>query len=209
MTRKWKPIIVLLAVFLSVSLFLYSCSVMIYGYWYTTEDIADYGEIKGNNDNETVEEFLMSYFPRKIEPYFENVVFSYKANNQCSYKTEMYLEFTISDPEQFQCYVAELTDRLMVQEFPYDEKYDDYIIHNQLYVEPDVSNETGEENYYFRFGARMGRILVCEEEQRVIFEGIIVYHCCGGYAHEFDFYDRYGIDPQEYSERFCDENEME
>ena len=208
MKKKVKFAIIALMTSAIALLLLYSCSAMINGVWYTTEDIADYGEIKGNNSNDTVEAFLMSYFPQKLEPYFENIVYSYKANNECSYKTEMYLEFTISDPAQFQSYVTELTDGRMGQEYPYNVKYDDYIIHNHLYVEPVFDDETGEENHYYRFGARMGRILVCEEEQRVVFEGIIVYNCCGGYASEFAFYDRYGIDPQEYSDRFCDKNGM-
>lgn len=209
MNRRIKRGIILLLVCLIPVLFLFCCSAMIHGVWYTTDNTADYGKIKGNKDNKTVEEFMMSFFPQQLEPYFENVVFSYKANNQCSYKTEMHLEFKISDSKQFQSYVAELTDGMQVQEFAYDANYNDYIIHNHLYVEPASSSEPGEEEYYFRNGARMGRILVCEQEQRIIFEGILAYTCCGGYANEFDFYNRYGIDPQEYSDRFCDEDEIE
>ena len=43
-------------------------------------------------------------------PCFENVTYKYKAKDWCSYNCEMYLEFTISDPEQFRTYAAELTE---------------------------------------------------------------------------------------------------
>lgn len=179
------------------------------GTWRVTENLAEYGVIKDNCDNEWPEKFLMGFFPEKIEPYFENVVYKYKAFDWCDYNCEMYLEFTIADPEQFHSYVETLTEGLTAQVFPYDVKYDDYIIHNHLYVEPSSSSEPGNERYYFRFGARMGRILVCEEEQRIICQGILIRGCCGGYAEDYDFYDRFGIDPQEYSDRFCDDDEYE
>lgn len=47
--------------------------------WNTTEEIAEYGVIDGNSDNEVPEEFLMRFFPEQILPYFENVIYKYKA----------------------------------------------------------------------------------------------------------------------------------
>ena len=177
--------------------------------WHITEEVSEYGVVEGNNHNETPEEFLMSFFPEQILPSFENVVYKYKANKWCGYNCEMYLEFTISDPEQFQHYVAELTDGMTAQEFPYDAKYDDYIIHNHLYAEPSVSSEPEDERYFLRNGARMGRILVCQEEQKIICVGMLIDGCCGGFTVDYDFYTRFGINPQEYSDRFCNVDEYE
>lgn len=177
--------------------------------WNTTEEIAEYGVIDGNNDNEVPEEFFMRFFPEQIMPYFENVTYQYKAKDWCTYNCEMYLEFTISDPEQFRTYAAELTEGMTAQEFPYDAKYDDYIVNNHLYVEPFSSSEPGNERYFLCNGARMGRILVCQEEQKIICTGMLVTSCCGGFAEEYDFYTRFGINPQEYSNRFCSSRKYE
>ena len=174
------------------------------GTWHATENPADYGIIRDNCDNTYPEEFLMSFFPENLEPYFENVVYEYKAYDWCDYNCEMYLEFTISDPEQFQRYVTELTAGLTGQEFPYNRAYTDYIIANVLYVEPAASSRPENPNYFLRNGARMGRILVCAEEQKIICVGMVVSTCCGGFSDDYDFYERFGIDPQEYSDRFCD-----
>jgi hypothetical protein len=55
----------------------------------------------------------------------------------------------------------------------------------------------------------MGRILVCQEEQKIICTGMLVTGCCGGFTEEYDFYTRFGINPQEYSIRFCNAGEYE
>lgn len=179
------------------------------GTWYETEDPAQYLVIQHNGDNGPPEAFFTSFFPSQIQPCFENVVYKYKANDWCEYNCEMYLEFTVSNQEQFQRCVTELTQGLTAQTFPYNDKYDDYLIINNLYVEPSSSSEPGNERYYFIMGARMGRILVCREEQRIICQGILIRGCCGGYAEDYDFYTRFGIHPQEYSDRFCNDDEYE
>ena len=209
MLKKFKPWIILLAVLLAIILLPCSCDAMFNGTWYETEDPAQYGVVRHNGNNEPPEEFFQSFFPEQILPFFENVIYKYKANDWCEYNCEMYLEFTISDSEQFHAYAAELTEGMTAQAFPYDPRYEDYIIHNHLYVEPSSASEPDHERYYFRLGARMGRILICPEEQRIICQGILIRGCCGGYAEDYDFYTRFGIDPQEYSDRFCNDDELE
>ncbi len=191
--------------------FLYSYANDILNTWYITEDISDYGRIEGNHNNEIPEEFLMDFFPQKIEPHYDVIKYKYKATNRCKYNCEMYLEFTISDSEQFRACVDQLTSGLIAQTFPYDPKYDDYVINNHLFVDPESKNSIdGRGEYYFLSnGARMGRILVCEDEQRIICTGIIIYSCCGGFTDYYDFYDWFGITPLEYSQRFCSDEAWE
>ena len=174
--------------------------------WYSTDDIAEYGIIQWNGDNEIPENFIKSFFPEQIEPYFENVTYQYKAVHWCSYNCEIYLEFTIEDQEVFREFVDEHTKGITPVEFAYDPAYDDYVIKNDLYVEIEDLIETrdGMRYYFLGDGARMGRILVDEDRQQIIFTAIYVSQCCGGFTGDYDFYSRFDIDPLEYSDRFCE-----
>lgn len=96
--RKMIGIILLVCVCVIVWGFLIYHDVNKMQSWNTTEEIADYGIVEGNGHNEIPHEFLMGFFPEQILPYFENVIYKYKAKAWCTYNCEMYLEFTISDP---------------------------------------------------------------------------------------------------------------
>lgn len=174
--------------------------------WRTTEDVAEYGIIQWNGDNEIPEKFIKSFFPEQIEPYFENVTYKYKALDWCSYNCEIYLEFTIEDQKVFREFVDEHTKGITPVEFAYDPAFDDYVIKNDLYIDvkSQLASAIEEENYFFDYGAEMGRILVDEDSQQIIFTAICVYRCCGGDTDDYDFYSRFDIDPLEYSDRFCE-----
>lgn len=174
--------------------------------WYETDDIAKYAQVTHNNDNDEPEAFLHGFFPEKIEPYFENVKYGYKALNECSYNCEMILEFSIADENQFRDYVARLTQGMTKDVFAYDESYCDYLVSNDLYVEPahEVEGDGNGENYFLRMGAKMGRILVNEQENKIICVGLIASACCGGYTDDYTFYTLFDINPLEYSDRFCE-----
>ena len=75
---------------------------------FETNDIADYGIIKGNYDNERPKEFVFSFFPKTIEDYFSDVSYHYKAKKGDTYAYEVYLEFVIQDPQTYNAFIADV-----------------------------------------------------------------------------------------------------
>ena len=73
---------------------------------YETNDITDYGIIKGNYDNDSPKKFVSSFFPENIEAYFSDVTYHYKAKKGDTYAYEMYLEFVIQDTEQYAFFLS-------------------------------------------------------------------------------------------------------
>jgi len=146
--------------------------------WYITEDVVNYGDITHNSKsgNNYVKTFVNSFFPERIEPYFENVQYQYKARSWCDYCCEVYLEFTISDRDAYLNFVEEATEGLTSTQFAYDNQFEDYIVYDALLVdENDYQTENGG---YYLDAAKMGRILVCKDEQRIIYHAIMVTSCC-------------------------------
>jgi hypothetical protein len=170
--------------------------------WYTTENLKDYRIVKWNGHNEIPQAFIDSFFPEKIEPYFRAVQYKYTARDWCDYCCEMYLEFTIEDEQTYREYVAGATENLTGETFPFAQQYTAYTIHDRLPVSPDAEVKTGEngETVYYIDNARMGKILTCDAEHKIIYVAIMVTACCGDYTDKFDFYSRFDIDPKAYAE---------
>ena len=166
-------------------------------HWYHTDDVADYAVITHNGDNRAVEIFVDSFFPKQIESYFSDVKYDYKARDYCDFCCEISLEFTIEDSDAFYNYVETVTKDLTGTKIAYDEHYCDYLIADELDV--DAENLRDDGSYYLE-NIEMGRILVCEKDQRVIFYAIKLTNCCGTGSDKFDFYKRFAIDPLEYAQ---------
>jgi len=170
--------------------------------WYVTDELLKYGEITHNGDNTIPAEFIHSFFPARIEPYFENVKYKYKARDWCDYCCEMYLEFSIPDRQLFNEYVKSVVQIDQVVEFPFDDRYDEFSINDDLYVtETDYQEESGG---YYLDGAKMGIILVDDEAQKVVYHAVMVTNCCGTDTNYIDFYRDYNIDPLDYAEKRID-----
>lgn len=73
---------------------------------YETNDIADYGVIIGNYDNENPQEFVFSFFPERIEEYFSNVNYHYKAKKLDTFAYEIYLDFVIEDTQLYNTFIS-------------------------------------------------------------------------------------------------------
>lgn len=156
-----------------------------------TNQIADYGQITGNYNNEAPKEFIFRFFPETIEDSFSDVTYHYFARKFDTYGYEVYLEFTIEDPGEFQEFLADHIPTDDICPFSYDDTFMEYTISNVLMSEP---WEAYPGDYSVEY-AEIGRILVCEEEQRFIFSAIGVYD--GGATRASDlsyFTNRFGID---------------
>lgn len=168
---------------------------------YETTNISDYGEYTGNYDNKAVESFINSFFPEKIEPYFENINYSYKAQKGDTYAYEAYLEFTISDKEKYNDFIVNTTQNLNKQTFFYDTRYTEYVISDEftpLYSNEEMTEGISDSGVSISY-AKIGKILCLEEEQKVIFIALGVYD--GGLAEaEYlnVYFDKFNINPREY-----------
>ena len=188
-------IIVLLAPIVVVSLFLHLISRP--APVYETNDIADYGIVKGNYNNEVPKWFISSFFPEKIERYFSDVTYHYKAQKGDTYAYEMYLEFVIEDTDTYTSFLSSVIGDEVCEPFYFDPAYRVYYVSNYLTLD-----ESSEGGALFIDNARVGLVLFSEEEQRMVFVALGLYDGGGTYVKELSFFfEKFGIDPQEYEER--------
>lgn len=166
---------------------------------YSTTNISDYGRYTGNNTNKFAQEFIPSFFPEQIEPYFSDVQYSYRAQKNDAYAFEAYLEFTLPDDKTYNAFVAKHTAGMDCTKFLYAPEYTEYSIANTfaLVIRENNSADTGSASIG---DARIGKILCKPNERRVIFVAIGVYD--GGIV-ETDFlsvfFNRFQINPREYA----------
>lgn len=163
---------------------------------YTTTDIADYGHYEGNYNNQYPNEFINSFFPQKIDKNFSRVNYSYRAQKADTYAFEAVLEFVIEDTDEYNTYVEEKLAHMKSGTFQYDSSFNEYLISDELRVfeEPDSQGQ------YHIGNAKIGKILCCPEEQRIIYVALCVYD--GGIV-TTDFlnvyFNRFQINPLTYS----------
>ncbi len=174
---------------------------------YETNDIADYGVVKGNYDNEGPQKFVSSFFPEKIEEYFSDVTYHYKAKKLDTYAFEMYLEFVIQDTEKYSDFIANTIGDNICEPFYFDPSYQAYYVANLLHLGSNYG-----ENEFFIGNAKVGLVLFSEVEQRVIFYVLGMYDGGGATTGGLNyFFDKFAIDPKEYEKqtdmRFVDRME--
>ncbi len=208
--RNHKALVITISIILVCWAFIVGSVVNIYfateGYInnpHITTDIADYGNYTGNLDNESVAEYINSFFPEKIEDNFTDISYSYRAQKGDAYAYEAYLEFVIEDTDEYNAFVAEYTEGLTGTIFEYDEAFTDYTIDQQLSIT--VWDDSGKEVYLFSDIAlelvKMGKILCCDDEQRIIFVAIGVWD--GGMVNAdllCTYFNRFAINPLDIAE---------
>lgn len=171
--------------------------------YYSTTDLADYGEYVGNYNNKKVSELINSFFPGEIDDSFSDVVYSYRAERYDTYGYEAYLEFVIEDRGEYLDFVSRFTEGIEGKAFRFDDSFVEYSINDRVRLSAQYDRETGAyplANINFQY-ADIRKILCSEEEQRIIFVSIGVHD--GGAAtadYLCVFFDRFSIDPLEYTE---------
>ena len=152
-------------------------NLLIYPFQYATTDINDYGKYIGNSYNKTPRKVITSFFPEKIEPYFADVNYSYRAERGNTYAFEAYLEFTIENIDTYKEYVSSVTAGLEGTPFPYDSSYIEYSI-GSLILPDDDTFQVGETTH-IGFRAADVRMILCSEENakkfnfnKAVFPGI-------------------------------------
>ena len=161
---------------------------------YETNDVADYGVIKGNYDNETPKEFVFSFFPKTIEEYFSDVSYHYKAIKLDSYAYEIALEFTILDKQQYFELKEMITGNTICSDFEYAPEYQVFWINDYLLI--------SEQEEYNRIDppviqdAEIGLILFSDSNQQFIYIALGAYDGGGVTTEELNyFFDRFHVNP--------------
>ena len=159
-----------------------------WGEVYETNDIADYGNITGNYDNESPQAFIFSFFPETMDESFSQVNYHYKAIYGGAYAYEAWLEFVIEDQTAFEAYVEHLLGGKRLVSFPFDEMYMVYDFENVFDQNKDYKPNPSGQNH-------TGKILVSEQDQRLIF---VAYGIHGDHATLYDlsyYWDQFNIGP--------------
>jgi len=169
---------------------------VIYGMVYETENVADYGKIKGNFDNESPKKFIFSFFPETLNDSFSDITYHYKAIRGDAYAYECYLEFVVEDPDAYRAFLDSYVDNKQTKAFSYDEAYMEYSISNILDID---SSKTGDHGGYPIHQAEIGKILYNDSEQRILFFAMGEYDGGGTETTALDyFFEEFGIDVAEY-----------
>ncbi len=167
-----------------------------YGAVYETNDIADYGTITGNFENDMPKEFIFSFFPDEIHPEFSDVTYHYKAKKGDAYAYECYLEFVIEDPGVYQDFLAGYADISEPTAFAYDAMFMEHSVSNILDIHWKSPNE---ENGYPMERAKIGKVLYCDAEQRIIFFALGIWDGGGTDTSELNyFFSKFNINVVEY-----------
>ncbi len=196
---------ILIAVCVLVGVYLLCIMMLIIGglgmdVWHEKNHMDDYGVFAIDPRNTYQKQFIKSFFPAELRPEFEDVQYKLRERDLCRTTFEITLEFTIEDHQFFESYVKEVTEGINCSTFAYDPRFDDYVIRNLMNQCPNIDDH--DDTYYIE-DVEMGRILVCEEEQRIIYIALMVSGCCGDDADKFDFFNRFDIDPLEYYNSHC------
>ncbi len=164
---------------------------------YETNDIADYGIVTGNYNNDKPQEFVSSFFPEKIEEYFSEATYHYKAIKGDTYAYEMYLEFVIQDAEKYDSFLSAAIGDRVCEPFHFAPAYQACYISNYISIQ-----ESEDERPPYIGDAKIGLVLFSKKEQRIIFVALGMHDGGGADVEELGyFFDRFDIDPWEYEER--------
>lgn len=180
---------------------------------YETNDIVDYGVIKGNYNNEKPRDFIFSFFPKKIEESFTDVRYHYKAKKLDTYGYEMYLEFVIQDTQTYHAFVADVIGNNASEQFYFDTSYQVCYVSNYLYLQPDTKEVHRDKSKPPEMivdrskppligSAKIGAVLFSDTEQRIIFFALGVHDGGGTCTDELDyFFNRFEISPWVYEKK--------
>lgn len=158
---------------------------------YETNDLADYGEILGNYDNNTPAEFIAQFFPKEISSSFTDVSYHYSARKGDSYAYECYLEFEIKDTDAFNSFLMQYEEQYEATIFDWDTRFMEYSVSNVF--DTDWTSKSDEKGYPIQY-ARIGKVLYSQDDQRIIFWALGVWDGGeAGTAHLHHFFDRFQI----------------
>jgi len=178
---------------------------------YETTSLSDYGSYinVGGQVNSQAEAYISRFFPASLSAQFQKIRYSYRSCTADSVAFEAFLEFTIEDAEEFRAYTDSVTSAMVPEEFRFDRAYKQYVLsdpqtgslQDSLKLGKSYTDYQGDTHYYID-SASIAKILVNEEEHRIIFVAMQLYDG-GGTGTSFlnAFFTRFHINPAEYESR--------
>lgn len=202
-------VVVTVVLLISVSFYCLSMPAAVY----ETNNIADYGVIKGNYNNLTPGKFIFSFFPEAIAEHFSDVTYHYKAKKGDTYAYEIYLEFKIQDTQMYKTYIADIIGDNTCEQFYFDSNYQVYYVSNDIFLSPAsiiirddktktniVKEDKSKPPVIER--AEIGAVLFSDADQSIIFFALGVYDGGGTSTGELNyFFNRFGINPWVYKNK--------
>lgn len=184
--------------------------------YYRITDIHEYSIFNGCFDQGYVEEQIITFFPKEIESYFENVRYVYTGMAPGRYAFEAFLEFQITDEVQFQEYVAKIAAPKEFTLFHDDPTFSEYVIADVLYLGAAIPESSfGDDvNLYrpeeTRYGeqfnilyADIRKVLVSDNDNRIIYVALGASIDSSTNTVELStFFKRFHIAPANYKE-YC------
>lgn len=175
-----------------------------------TDDLADYGVIKGNvpyGGDEVAKKNFEELFPKAISPSFQDVHYHYSAGNiEISY--DIFLEFVIPEEDDFIAYVESIAPLDEFHPFEYDVRFIEYLVPGEFsnflclsHVKSNDSDHRQPKERYMVEAASIQRIMIDINEHRVIIDAMKVSDGGGTELSEVDaFFRRFNIDPIEFAD---------
>lgn len=158
-----------------------------FGTYFSVEqtNLKNYRNIVGNQDNSIPSEFISSYFPDQIEPFYSNVEYHYRAQMPGTYACEAMVEFSIDDTAAFDAHYNTLQQYGAPRTFPYDSDYEVWVIadkirlyyHTEFRYEPELSI-----NY-----AEVGFILCDKQSHKFVYAALLVAEGGSSPVKELDY----------------------
>lgn len=187
--RKRKKLLKAVVIWLPILLCV-SC-IASYGAVYETNDVSDYGKIVGNFDNKSAREFIFSFFPQELDSSFSDITYYYWAKKGDAYAYECFLEFTIEDKHTYEQFIEQYANSEKTQPFAYDSNYMEYSVSNVIAMHWDSPNDEG--GYPITW-AWIGKVLYCEEQQKICFFALSTYDGSGTDTTELNyFFDKFNV----------------
>ena len=166
-----------------------------------TTDLSEYGNLTGLEWHQTqrAKDDFEALFPQRIEPYFEEVEYYYRAKDLFPWY-EILLEFTIRSQEDFEAYLSTLPAMDEFHPSPYLPSYLEYT-RGTNYVDFDPINAEDRANgagtEYFRIDcARIQKIMVNMETHHVVIACLWISDDGGTKTTEVYYFQHFQIDPQ-------------
>lgn len=159
------------------------------GKYVKTTDISGYLDTR-------LPQWVSELLPDQISTSFEDISYYLNAEQNIDRGFSLHLEFTIPDTAAFDTYTENLCPAEEWERASYDREYLEHNFYNVLRLaESEDGNPT---NYNIRW-AKIGKVLISEEEQRIIFYFLGVTDNTYADTDELgDFFDRFSIDPKDY-----------
>lgn len=165
---------------------------------YETESLADYRIITGNYNDRRPQALIDSFFPAEIGEDFADPRWHYKAIRFDSVACEASLTFSLPEEAAFATHYASLARHGTPQPFPFDQRYEMWLIAADMDTWTTAERHKGEPEADYRNieSARVGLILCDREAHEFVYFALMVHDGGGTRTTDLNhFFTRFRVDP--------------